>query len=119
MKSDLMFKVVVDSPEKLLEREDVRYVHFCKRKHNRPEELEILFANGVLYFSDTANEKEVEQFSELIDKCLRQEHMDGKRQDARFDKVRDRFGDDGETTMVDMWFWKAKNERRQNGKKDD
>ena len=115
MKSDLMFKVVVDSPEKLLEREDVRYVHFCKRKHNRPEELEILFSNGVLYFSDTANEKEVEQFSELIDKCLRQEHMDGKRQDARFDKVRDRFGDDGETTMVDMWFWKAKNERRQNG----
>lgn len=115
MKSDLMFKVVVDSPEKLLEREDVRYVHFCKRKHNRPEELEILFSNGVLYFSDTANEKEVEQFSELIDKCLRQEHMDGKRQDARFDKVRDRFGDDGETTMVDMWFWKAKNERRKNG----
>lgn len=115
MKSDLMFKVVVDSPEKLLEHEDVRYVHFCKRKHNRPEELEILFSNGVLYFSDTANEKEVEQFSELIDKCLRQEHMDGKRQDARFDKVRDRFGDDGETTMVDMWFWKAKNERRKNG----
>lgn len=119
MKSDLMFKVVVDSPEKLLEREDVRYVHFCERKHNRPEELEILFTNGVLYFADTVTEKEVKQYSEIINKCLMQKQMDGKRQDERFDKVKARFGNDGVFNMVDMWFWKSKNERRKNGKKDD
>lgn len=118
-KIDLMFKVVVDSPEKLLENDFVRYIHFCERKHNRPEELEILFVKGVLYFSsDSVSAAEVRQYSELIDKMLRQKFFEGKRQDERFNKIKARFGSDGISTGVDMWRWKTRKGEK-DGKKND
>ena len=98
------FKTERKERAELLKDFNIRWEHFINRKHDSGEELEIIFFKDTLYFSaDAVTEQDAQKYSDLIATIVKQKHFDGKRQDARFDALKSRFGEDGITTGVEIW----------------
>lgn len=100
------FKVIVASPLEILDSDfRIRHQHFCTRKHDSADELQVIFFNGVLYFPDFTPKQDITRFSKLFTSFAKQKYVNGKRQEARFKAIVDRFGKDGENTAIEMFAY--------------
>ena len=91
----------------------LRLHHFCIMKHNNASEFEVAFLGGCLCFStDRVTPKEIRAYEKIFRAYSRARYVDSTGQEERWQKVVDRFGNDGANALNDMFFYVADKEKK-------
>ena len=101
-------KTVSAMTDVLLKDFRLRYHHFLTMKHNNASEFELAFMAGTLCFStDKVTPKEIKTFDKIFREYSGAKYINSAGQENRWNKVVDRFGDDGGRALNDMFIYVA------------
>lgn len=101
------FRVVAGTPEFIMNQDSSnRWEWFIDRAHNNLDGLQLIFNDGTLYFNSSCiPEKDIIKYGDMFRRLSETPRNDGKRQQARYDAIEQRFGEAGSLEAVKVFLY--------------